>query len=227
MSNRSPVGSTWSDEEIDQAVASYFEMLRMEIQGKPYTKLHKNKEVQARTGRSHKSVDFKYQNISAVLQHLAMEWIPGYKPKINYQKALIAGVERYLIAHIDILTAQNTQINKPDLPPQGYYVPESAPPQKPNNSKPLQRLVRKFDPAGRDARNRELGKLGEERIFLSEQARLAHAGRKDLARKVKWISKEEGDGAGYDILSFGESGDERLLEVKTTTGGAIYPFLPN
>lgn len=224
MSNSNPAGTVWSDQEIDLAVASYFEMLRMEMQGKPYTKLHKNKEVQTHTGRSHKSVDFKYQNISAVLQHLAMDWIPGYKPKVNYQNALIAGVERYLIAHPDILMVQNTRITKPDLPSQGYLVPGPAPSKKPSEPKTLQRLARKFDPATRDARNRELGRLGEERILFSERARLIDAGKNDLARKVKWISEEEGDGAGYDILSFSESGDERLLEVKTTTGHQYTPF---
>ena len=224
MSSSNPAGTVWSDQEIDLAVASYFEMLQMEMQGKPYTKLHKNKEVQARTGRSHKSVDFKYQNISAVLQHLAMDWIPGYKPKINFQNALIVGVERHLIAHPDILTTQNTQIAKPDLPTQGYLVPEPVPSKKPSEPKTLQRLARKFDPAARDARNRELGRLGEERILISERTRLTDTGRNDLARKVKWISEEEGDGAGYDILSFSESGDERLLEVKTTTGHQYTPF---
>lgn len=224
MSNSNPAGTVWSDQEIDLVVASYFEMLRMEMQGKPYTKLHRNNEVQTHTGRSHKSVDFKYQNISAVLQHLAMDWIPGYKPKVNYQNALIAGVERYLIAHPDILMVQNTQIAKPDLPSQGYLVPEPAPSKKPSEPKTLQRLARKFDPAKRDARNRELGRLGEDRILFSERARLIDAGKNDLARKVKWISEEEGDGAGYDILSFSESGDERLLEVKTTTGHQYTPF---
>lgn len=224
MSTNNPVGTVWSDQEIDLVVASYFEMLRMEMQGEPYTKLHKNKEVQAQTGRSHKSVDFKYQNVSAVLQYLAMDWIPGYKPKVNYQNALIAGVERYLTAHPDILTSQNTRIEKPDLPPQGYLVPEPAPSKRPSEPKTLQRLVRKFDPAARDARNRELGRLGEERILVSERTRLTNAGRNDLARKIKWISEEEGDGAGYDILSFSESGDERLLEVKTTTGHQYTPF---
>lgn len=35
---------------------------------------------------------------------------------------------------------------------------------------------------------------------------------------------EEGDGAGYDVLSFEPSGQERLLEVKTTNGSARTPF---
>ena len=36
--------------------------------------------------------------------------------------------------------------------------------------------------------------------------------------------EEGGDGAGYDILSFEATGEERLLEVKTTNGGARTPF---
>ena len=35
---------------------------------------------------------------------------------------------------------------------------------------------------------------------------------------------EEGDGAGYDVLSFASTGQERLLEVKTTNGSARTPF---
>jgi hypothetical protein len=48
--------------------------------------------------------------------------------------------------------------------------------------------------------------------------------RPDLAKKIRWISEELGDGAGYDILSFDSSGKERLLEVKTTVGADVTPF---
>src|SRR5437763_1631203 len=68
----------------------------------------------------------------------------------------------------------------------------------------LRRLISKFDPAARDARNRTLGKRGEELALAFEQGRLRDAGRRDLARKVDWISESMGDGAGYDILSFTE-----------------------
>lgn len=88
----------------------------------------------------------------------------------------------------------------------------------------LTRLVRKFDPAKRDALNRALGKLGEERILVSEMARLTASGRTDLAGKVRWTSQEHGDGAGFNVLSFSESGQERLLEVKTTLGHQRTPF---
>ncbi|MEQ9244377.1 MAG: DUF3883 domain-containing protein, partial [Nitratireductor sp.] len=88
----------------------------------------------------------------------------------------------------------------------------------------LERLVRKFDPAARDERNRKLGKLGEERAFHSERLTLTAKGRDDLARRVRWVSEEDGDGAGYDILSFDAQGHERLIEVKTTTGHQTTPF---
>ena len=41
---------------------------------------------------------------------------------------------------------------------------------------------------------------------------------------MRWISTEEGDGAGFDILSFDTDGSERLLEVKTTVGHQTTPF---
>jgi hypothetical protein len=88
----------------------------------------------------------------------------------------------------------------------------------------IRRLVRKFDPATRDARNRQLGKSGEQLIFNHERQRLIAAGRNDLAKRVRWTSREDGDGAGYDIYSFEPTGEERLIEVKTTIGHALTPF---
>ena len=41
---------------------------------------------------------------------------------------------------------------------------------------------------------------------------------------IRWVANDEGDGAGYDILSFDLSGRERPIEVKTTNGVATTPF---
>ena len=38
------------------------------------------------------------------------------------------------------------------------------------------------------------------------------------------MAQEDGDGAGYDIHSFDREGRDRLIEVKTTLGGATTPF---
>ena len=73
-------------------------------------------------------------------------------------------------------------------------------------------------------RNRSLGKAGEQFVVELERRQLIDADRSDLARKVRWVSVEDGDGAGYDVLSFDAAGRERLLEVKTTNGSARTPF---
>jgi hypothetical protein len=57
-----------------------------------------------------------------------------------------------------------------------------------------------------------------------ERAVLTSAGRDDLARKIRWVSEEDGDGAGYDISSFIPDGRARLIEVKTTNGWERTPF---
>lgn len=86
------------------------------------------------------------------------------------------------------------------------------------------RIARKSDVAGRDERNRVLGRAGEERVLAHERLALRAAGRDDLARKVRWVSEEDGDGAGYDIASFEQDGQSRLIEVKTTNGWDRTPF---
>lgn len=88
----------------------------------------------------------------------------------------------------------------------------------------MQAVARKFDVAVRDERNRSLGKAGEERVLHHERAILTSAGRSNLARKVRWVSQEDGDGAGYDISSFTPDGRNRLIEVKTTNGWEPTPF---
>jgi hypothetical protein len=85
-------------------------------------------------------------------------------------------------------------------------------------------IARKFNVAERDDRNRRLGRAGEERVLAHERDTLGTAGRDDLVRQVRWVSEEDGDGAGYDIASFEPDGRSRLIEVKTTNGWERTPF---
>jgi len=100
---------------------------------------------------------------------------------------------------------------------------EQGRPQRPPSDWAV-RLVRKFDPVERDHRNRTLGKAGEAFVVDLERRQLTDADPTDLARKVRWIAAEDGDGAGYDVLSFNLGGHARLIEVKTTNGAARTPF---
>jgi Protein NO VEIN, C-terminal len=222
MAVESKIGTAWRDAELDAIIDDYFAMLAAELDGRPYVKSKHSKALMARIGRTHRSVEFKHQNISAVLDELGMPWIPGYKPKRNYQYGIFDAIDRYLTKHPDVLGRVPTR-----LPAVGDEVFVTAPTLvKAIEPSPggLRRLVRKFDPVERDHRNRSLGKAGEEFVINVERVRLTAADRNDLARKVRWVAAEDGDGAGYDVLSFDFSGRERLLEVKTTNGAARTPF---
>ena len=91
------IGTDWTDREIDLIVADYFDMLGLELRGETFVKAQRNAALQELTGRSRGSIEFKHQNISAVLFRLCMRWIDGYKPMANSQRALVDGVERYLV----------------------------------------------------------------------------------------------------------------------------------
>src|SRR5690606_8332359 len=45
---------------------------------------------------------------------------------------------------------------------------------------------------------------------------LRKQGKEKFAEQVRWISKEDGDGAGFDILSRNLNGTDKYIEVKTT-----------
>ena len=220
-------GTAWSDAENDMVVADYFAMLSKELSGQPFVKAHHNQALTETIGRSKKSIEYKHMNISAVLERLGLPRIKGYAPLANFQSSLIAAIERRLAtdALTQAVSAESTAPYAVHSRPSLWIGP--APTVSPEDRKTtdaLERLVRKFDPAERDARNRQLGRSGEELVFHHERELLASAGRGDLARKVEWTSQERGDGAGYDIASFAPDGSARLIEVKTTNGHAKTPF---
>lgn len=97
--NHDPMSDAWSDAEIDLIVADYFVMLGAELNGQPFNKAERNRALQALVPRSRGSIEFKYQNISAVMLGLGQPWITGYKPAANFQNALVDGVLRWLDAH--------------------------------------------------------------------------------------------------------------------------------
>lgn len=220
----------WTDAENDAIVADYFAMLLEDLSGRSYNKAAFNRGLQATTGRSHGSIEFKLQNVSAVLRALGEEWIPGYKPAVNFQDSLIDAVERWLATHPG-WSAHATAAGQAAYPrlhddPVLWIGP---PPMNRNEPPPagLDRAMQvalRRDVAERDARNRVLGRAGEKRVLAHERATLSAAGRQDLASRVRWVSEEEGDGAGYDIASFLPDGRDRLIEVKTTNGWERTPF---
>jgi hypothetical protein len=199
----------WTDEGNDLIVADYFAMLVDDISARRYSKAeHRRALLPLLNDRSEGSVEFKHQNISAVPKGLGEDWIPGYKAAFNFQMMLVDAVARWLALNPAWLGRQPTLSNQP--PPQ--------------EMEQMLHIARKFDVADRDERNRVLGRAGEERVLAHERAALRKAGRDDLARKVRRVAEEDGDGAGYDIASFVPDGLPRLIEVKTTNGWERTPF---
>src|ERR1700682_2399334 len=96
MADDTRIGTNWQDDELDVIAADYFAMLAEDLSRRPYVKSRHSAALMAQIGRTHRSVEFKHQNISAVLDELGMPWIPGYKPKRNYQNAIFDAVDRYL-----------------------------------------------------------------------------------------------------------------------------------
>lgn len=223
----------WTDQQNDAIVADYFAMLADDEAGRPYSKAEHNRRLQAAIGRPRGSIEYKHQNISAVLKGLGEDWIPGYKPAFNFQGSLVDAVARWLAAHPAWLSPYTRVSLAGGSPPS--HVREAptlwiSPPPTLGNAPPpeeleqMQHIARRFDVAERDARNRALGRAGEERIVLHERSSLIAAGRDDLADRVRWVSDQDGDGAGYDIASFEIDGRPRLIEVKTTNGWERTPF---
>ena len=217
-------GERWTDEELDLIVADYFLMLNDEAAGVSFNKAQHNRLLRSEIDRTKGSIEFKHQNISAVLQQLGLPRIRGYLPAANYQKAIIAAIDRYLSQN-PVALHPETVVGGLLAERPGLFVeaPPMLLPVTPRRED-IERLVRKFNPVERDFRNRKLGREGEELVLHFERERLKQRDRSDLANKIRWISEEDGDGAGYDILSFDEKGKERFLEVKTTVGSDTTPF---
>ena len=68
-------GEDWTEQENDLIIADYFAMLEDDLAGRHYSKAGHNRRLQARSGRGRGSIDFKHQNISAVLKGLGEAWI--------------------------------------------------------------------------------------------------------------------------------------------------------
>jgi Domain of unknown function (DUF3883) len=225
-------GSDWSRAEVEAIVEDYLEMLGRELSGAGYSKTaHRRALIPRLDGRSESSVEFKHGNISAALLELGFPYIAGYKCRANYQALLAEVIAAKLPAEATLLEIAAADADRPMVVPEVDDIlsvlsekPEAA--NSPRNARePADfglRLPTNY--IEREARNRSLGSAGELFVLNYERARLIHAGQARLAAQIEHTSLVRGDHEGYDVLSFEESGAERLIEVKTTKYGVETPF---
>lgn len=222
----------WSREEVEATVQDYFSMLSSWLAGTPFSKAAHRRALQAVLNeRSEDAVEYKYRNISAVLVDADFPYLPGLAPLFNYQALLaevvgdrlpraselleVAGADAdapIVVPEVEDILAVMTKPPKPNPQEQGFREPRYPAVKLPTNY------------VEREAQNRSLGLAGERFVINFERARLIQAGQERLAGKIEHTSLARGDHEGYDVLSYEETGAERLVEVKTTKYGSETPF---
>ena len=224
----------WSREEVEAAVSDYFEMLAKELRGEPFNKAQHNRALgQLLDNRTRGSIERKHQNISAVLIEAGYPNIEGYKPLGNYQELLRLVIVERLTGATALNNTVATAVEQPVV-----NIPQIAdllkiqvePPVREEDSSRVKeepiapRMSVRRNYLELEARNRSLGRAGEELAVRFERERLIRTGESQLASKVQHVSETQGDHLGFDILSFEPDGRERLIEVKTTRFGSLTPF---
>jgi hypothetical protein len=225
------MADSWANIEVELIIADYFQMLSAELKGEAYSKAeHRRYLSPLLNSRSDGSIEFKHQNISAVLVYLGQPYIRGYLPRYNYQKALLDKVIDYLTRNINIeeqfrhFADKKIILPYPKLKFEKLIVEAPALSVVSEPSIGYNRNPIKINYLEREQRNQSLGKSGEELVIQYEKWNLIRIGKEKLAEQVKWISQEEGDGAGFDILSRNQNGTDKYIEVKTTKLGKETPF---
>lgn len=223
--------NAWSNIEVELIVTDYFNMLSAELVGKSYSKAdHRKNLLPLLYNRSEGSIEYKHQNISAVLANLGQPYIKGYLPRYNYQMLLEDKVLDYLIINTNLedkfeifadkeVSQSSLKINFENIivePPQVKTIAETL--------VRYQRNPIKVNYLEREQNNHKLGNLGEEIVLEFEKWNLIKIGKEKLADKVEWVSKYQGDGAGFDILSKYSNGTDKYIEVKTTKLSKETPF---
>lgn len=79
-----PMTSFWTDAELKKSIQAYFKMLSLERSKTKYVKAEVNRLLQKQLPkRSPKSIEYRWQNISSVLNDHEIPFIDGFKPARN------------------------------------------------------------------------------------------------------------------------------------------------
>jgi hypothetical protein len=120
----------WTSEECDAVVLAYFDMMSMDSRGEAFVKRQilialSEGILQA---RSRQSIEYKFRNISSVLDSRGLKYLAGYVPATNVQGLLVERIDEFL--------ASGANVFDPLVDPeqgQGKSGHDSSPPFDPSN----------------------------------------------------------------------------------------------
>lgn len=226
MSEETHKTGDWSEADLDLVVGDYFVMLAKELAGQPVNPASHQRALRFVTGRPGGAIEFRQRNVSAALALIGVPTLRDFAPRWKLHDELLDAVDRQLSARPSLIAAamrprllfgQSQPLFLVEGPPPAFDAEQLEP------SPRAEQLIAKFDPAGRDFANTLLAEAGRAAVLAFEQRRLREHGRGDLADQVR-LARPVQDPPGYDILSFKPTGEERLIVVKTTTGGVGTPM---
>lgn len=227
MSDDAQKTGDWTEADLDLVVGDYFVMLAKVLAGQALNAASHQRALRFVTGRPGGAIEFRQGNISAVLTLIGIPILKDFAPRWTLQDGLIDAVDRQLsirpgliaaAMRPPVLFAAREPLHLLEGPPPEFDAEQLQP------SPRAEQLIAKFDPAGRDHANSLLAEAGRAAVLAFEQRRLREHGRADLADQVR-PARPPVDPAGCDLLSFKPTGEERLIVVKTTTGGVATPML--
>ncbi|MGY0196681.1 DUF3883 domain-containing protein [Leptothrix sp. BB-4] len=222
----------WSRQEVELLVADYLQMLTLELTGQAYNKAARRRALlPLLDGRTEASIEFKRRNVSAVMGRLGLPYVRGYLPAENAQGEMLETIvaqQMALLPQLDAAAEQAVERMAVEVEPVDFSLAKARVPERQlrveEPMKPYLRRPIRRDYLERETRNRSLGLAGEKFIVDFERWRLLKGGLGQLADRVEHKSVTEGDGLGYDVLSFESDGSERFIEVKTTAFSEETPF---
>lgn len=216
-------GKTWNEAEQDMVVGDYLVMLDKVMTGRAYDPANHQRALRFVTNRSGGAITFLQGEISAILTLIGLPILKDHPPRWDFGDGLVDSIDRCLTAKPAVLKdlAQPpallgrsvAPILAEGAPSRAHHAPPSA---------RAEQLVARFDPAARDLEARMLARIGVAAALVYEQRRLEERGRQDLAEQIRLVLPA--DPEGCDLVSFSRTGAQRLIAVKTTTGGPATPF---
>src|SRR5438046_9071365 len=96
-------GVEWNQKEMRIAVQAYLELLEADLNGIAIVKRKFVEQLRTRLpARSRGSIEYRFGNISSVLQEMGLRWAKGYVPHSHIRAELESVVDEELAARPDL-----------------------------------------------------------------------------------------------------------------------------